>query len=510
MESAESLESLATIAPVAISAYDIARNNYHLGLCALLQEDYAAAKASVLTTIASCDESVAALKEERDANAATAQRLEAEADALDDGTGTKVAADPTPSPDDDSAPPSSDPPAFDSTQGGLLQLHAHNLLSLIALYTRSHDLPAPDLATAQSHSEKAVGLAQLKDYGVSKAIVANASGVISAAVGDVEKMKKAHQRNVKLLENERTFLLQEMKVEVGEENAVGHFGALIDYALFTGHSTNKKALKIHATHNAALSMRNGVSMGLSMDSGIAVIPAPTLRTVVDMHKKEYEAADRLDEKAAPWAKKSSAMAHGALGGTASLLGGRKSDAFVNLEINLKFAKEAGDKPMMASVLRTLAELQETGLEWKNSASTLKSYLDVAEEVGDLLLKLDALKKLVAMYVMISSTQKEMDAEALMEKEEYGTKTDAELDEMENDDQFLRANSKLRAARFAEKMKNLGNYWTWAHVSKQEDEVAKEEQHMKELGAGPNMPAFGGITLTGDMKKKNPFAGSAFG
>jgi len=98
-------------------------------------------------------------------------------------------------------------------------------------------------------------------------------------------------------------------------------------------------LRSKAAHNQAISGRNGMGMGLALESGTGAIETAKLRPVMDALRRNYEACDRnVDHRG-------SAMAHGALGSIVTAVGGRKADAFSNLEHQLNYSREVGDKFM---------------------------------------------------------------------------------------------------------------------------------------------------------------------
>ena len=142
-------------------------------------------------------------------------------------------------------------------------------------------------------------------------------------------------------------------------------------------------LRSKASHNQALSGRNGVGMGLALESGTGTMETSKLRPVMDQHRKNYEACDRNGDRGG------SATAHGALGSVVTAVGGRKAEgegrsmglgciarggggsrsctiffwtwfeifclfsppppiaAFSNLEHQLQYSREVGDKFMEA-------------------------------------------------------------------------------------------------------------------------------------------------------------------
>ena len=94
---------------------------------------------------------------------------------------------------------------------------------------------------------------------------------------------------------------------------------VLSHNSFTNCLKDKKMLRSKASHNQALSGRNGVGMGLALESGTGAIETAKLRPVMDQHRKNYEACDRNGDH------RGSAIAHGALGSVVTGVGGRKAE-----------------------------------------------------------------------------------------------------------------------------------------------------------------------------------------
>ena len=127
---------------------------------------------------------------------------------------------------------------------------------------------------------------------------------------------------------------------------------------FSNSVLDKKALKLRAVHNQALSARNGVSMGLANESGSGAVSLTTMRQNMETHKKMYENSDKERDV------RGSALAHGSIGSILTALGGRKADAFSHLDHQLNYSRAQGDKWLEANTLRTLSELQENSGDLK--------------------------------------------------------------------------------------------------------------------------------------------------
>jgi hypothetical protein len=347
------------------------------------------------------------------------------------------------------------------------------------------------------------------DWGLVRANLQTTHAVISSVAGQNEVAKKMGKAVERLVEDDASYKLFG-EVEDGQEALEPYLGVLLENGGTDNKANNKRVMKQTALHNNTVTIRNGVGLGYGYESGTGILTAPVLRGIMDLYKKEISGGEKLSDDAGV------AEARRGLGEACAILGGRKQDSFDALEIALKYAKEKSDVKLQASVLRTLAELQEVSGELRNSSGSLKKYLKLAEEGGDLLSVLDALKKLMGVYCGISKTMKEMDSEATLGQEEYHEKTDEELEELEKDEQFMRGNSKLRAARYGKKLKEAGNYWEWSHVVEQKKCEEEEEAHMKTLTVTPAVPAvkkggaagaFGGAFGGGGAKKS---FGTVFG
>jgi hypothetical protein len=436
-----------------IRPFDEARNLYHLGVCCLSGAAPSPPEADVFLAEAAalCDGSVAQLKEEERVEAERRAKEEEENNMLTDGSGGKVkgveekegegggeggAA--GEGGEEGGEAQSKDPRAFGSLAGVMLHAQVRSALALSSLTRQTSSLADPALEAAAEHAAAAVELG-VAAFGLAGAGSLNLSGVIAAASGSTDAARKFHVRYLKAVEKDATYALQgkvedALSGEPPNESLVGHLSVVGSGASFEGGSAQREAkakAKLRAGRNKAISERMGVGMGFAMDGGKGLVPAATMRAVMDQHKKEFEVADKLGMA------REGAVARGSLGASITVLGGRKSDAFDNLETNLKFAKDSGDKRMEAGLMRTMSELQESGGDWKSCAATLKRYLELGNELGDLMVRVDALKKLMGVYVQVGGTKREMDDEAVLGGDEYAGKTDSELDRLEMDDQFLR-------------------------------------------------------------------------
>ena len=396
--------------------------------------------------------------------------------------------------------PTNLPVAFGTQEGAILHSQILNVMGLNQLYKKKGGCADPDIEKATDKVSAALNLSTRLYSPLAKAITLDAYGIIFAVEGDVEKCKKHHAQNLRVVEDSKSYKFLNT-VSEGKPNLKPEVATILKYNSFSNSVVDKMALRMRAIHNQALSARSGVSMGLANESGTGSVSVTTMRQNMETHKKMYENCEKERDV------RGSALAHGAIGSIITALGGRKADAFTHLDHQLNFSRSEGDKWLEASTLRTLGELQESSGDLKQAIKTLKRYEVLASEAGDPVLVADSVKRLIKAYSLIDQERKPLDIPML--PEEYDMLKNVDLDAREeSDDQFLRANGANRAMRYIEKLKK-SNHWSWESILLgTEDMLKQEDGHMAELKKkieeelkNPGGGKGGGMLGGGGKKKK---------
>ena len=477
--------------------------------------------------------------------------------------------------------------AFGTDEGKVLHSQILHLEALthLRLTTPNSDgfgsIPTPNIEPALDQIQKSI---EMCDQKLVQSAVATTAGVISIVKGDWERGRNFHKRGGKLVEGGGGFLMsgkkdmdKEKKKEDSENGGQSNSSKSLAGLMGTSKAKNKllkkmskkkkvglevpgvdgdgdcgteekesdlilplsthlpgnvmgsilplqqRSLRSSSVRNLALSSSHGSGFGLANSSGLSgeTVTQANLRAIADMHKKEAETCKRNGDS------RGEARAHGLWGNAILSLGGRKQDSFEHLDFMMKYAIRAGDLRMELQAIRSIADLQESHGESKNCMKTLRRYLKlcdkITEEAQDLVLRMDCVKRMITVYSLMSKEIKEIDKE--MDKDEYDLLTDAELDEMENEDpQFLRANSKRRAMRFVDQLRKIECYhWKFRDDGSQmfdADIDAEEERYLKKEADTPkdnsgsgnkkSQGAMSGEFGGGGVKKKFGGGGGAFG
>ncbi|GMH78298.1 hypothetical protein TrST_g5063 [Triparma strigata] len=513
---AESLSQFKACIELCSTAYEKTKTLYHVAVSHMYRNETKECDENLDLASKLCNISVEKLVVEQREREEWERKEYEESMKLDDGTGNKKAAisleqssvegegSITTVGDDSLATvPTNLPPAFGSQEGAILHSQILNVRGLNQLLVKTKGSTDPDIEKATEMVSKALTLSSRLYSPLAKALTLDVYGTVFAVEGDAEKCKKHHAQNARVIDDPKSYVFQRIRKD-GEASIKPEIATVLKHNSFTNSISDKRILKTSAGHNQALSSRNGVGMGLANESGAKAVPIATLRQIMETHKKAYEACDKNEDA------KGSALAHGSLGSIITNLGGRKGDAFLHLDFQLRYARTEDDKWLEASTLRTISELQENSGELKQAIKTLKTYEEVAYKAGDPILKVDAIKRIIKTYSLIDKDRKPLDVP--LSPEEYGKLDDVELDVMEeNDEQFMRANGASRALRYLKKLKT-GNYWSWECVDASQEDLEKQEQaHMESLkkaakGGGGGGMMGGGMGAFGKKKsapkKKN--------
>ena len=483
-------------------AFEKAKTLYHLALCHFQTGEVDLCAKEVSASLSLCDESASKLLVAAEAAAAAAAAAEAAAaPETDEAKLARLRADGSGGAAPAALPTSFvAPPAFGTAEGGLLHAQVLTLDSArrLSLSRPSDGVPLPDVAGALAAGALALGLDVFGLSPLAQAGAEAAYGLACAVAGDAEGARKAHSKALKLSEDEAAYggLAPGFR-DVGVSLATVVPGVAVGKAVA---AKEKKTIKSQAMHNRNLSDRNGVALGFENASGIngPAIAAPALRSLLDLHKRAIEVCDKNSDDTG------SARGHAVQGGIIAMLGGKKADAFGHMEIQLKLSRAEGNRRLEAGTLRSIAELQESGAEFKSAIKTLRGYLKLSLDLNDPILLSDAYQKLASNYASLSKTKKEIDFP--LPKEEFDYKTDEDLDKLEDaDEQFLRANSASRAVRYLGALRTSRKmYWGWGNirVDSEGNEVSlsidadrEEAEHMEGLvktAPAAAKPAAGGL------------------
>ena len=187
------------------------------------------------------------------------------------------------------------PVAFNSREGAVLHSQLCHLSSLNHLCRTSGNVADPDVSAALESLTDAASLSSRSHCSLAKALTLSTSGIASAISGDNEAAKKFHSQALRIIDDKRSYALQSI-VEEPAPSLKPEISTVLQYSSFTRSSLDKKILQSKALYNQGLSARNGVGMGLAMESGTGAMEASKMRPIMDIHKKVYESCDRSGEK----------------------------------------------------------------------------------------------------------------------------------------------------------------------------------------------------------------------
>jgi tetratricopeptide (TPR) repeat protein len=354
-----------------------------------------------------------------------------------------------------------DPPPFGTAIGGLLYVNILHALALCLLQNQEQStlLPKPDVVYALEiiNSAKASAL-RFKHKTLSPLLdcnilsTAGIAAILLASDGSSSDGLKDHTKFNKIASID----LEKISTTTGTATNI----SLLLQTLIPGNpfdersATQKKYIKATAMRNHSLSVMHGAGLGNGLSSGVSgeTLKAEKLRKTMDAYKKEIDLWEKNETK------DEAGITKGMLGNVISNIGVNPKDSIKNLEAFFLTAKKTNNKSMEALALRSIADLQESGSDWKAVIKTLKKYEALVAILNDSALVLDSYRKLAHAYMMVSSKERK-EGDVPLNDEDFARLSNEECERKEeNDPVFLRANSKQRSLYFLNKYKHADKFW----------------------------------------------------